>query len=125
VLVLGLPLLIAPELLLSLVFGAEFGSAATALRIVVLGQVANAAFGPNVPLLNMANQERRVTRAMMIGVILNAVTVVFLAHNWGIVGGALGFVASLLCWNVLTWLDARRFLGVETSILGRPRVLRA
>ena len=121
VFVMSLPLLIAPELLLTLVFGPGFAPAANAMRIVAVGQIANAAFGPNVVLLNMTNQERRVTRAMIIGVALNAITVLLLAAALGPVGAALGFVASLLCWNVITWLDARRILGIETSV-GFPRL---
>lgn len=117
-LIISLPLLIIPETLLTLAFGSGFAPAATALRIIALGQLANAAFGPNAALLNMTHWEKRVTRAMMIGVALNAVTVVVLAHSWGIAGAALGFVASLVCWNVLTWLDARRILSIETSVAG-------
>ena len=118
VVLLSLPLLLFPEFLLSLVFGASFAPAAAALRIISLAQIANAAFGPNVALLNMTHNERRVTRAMIVGVTLNAITVLLMARMFGMVGGAFGFVVSLLSWNILTWLDARRILGVETSVLG-------
>lgn len=117
VLLLSLPLLIVPDYLLSLAFGGEFAGAANALRIIAVGQIANAAFGPNIALLNMTHHERRVTRAMAIGLALNAATVLLLVRHWGIEGAALGFVISLLAWNLLTWIDARRLLGIETSIL--------
>lgn len=122
VVLLSLPLLLAAEPLLRLVFGASYGPAATALRILAVGQMFNGAFGPNVALLNMTHHERRVTRAMGIALVLNIILVPILMARWGIEGAALGLVASLLCWNVLTWLDARRLLGVETSILP-PRLL--
>lgn len=122
VIVISLPLLILPELLLSRVFGHGFAAAAPAMRIVALGQIANAAFGPNALLLNMAHHERRVTRAMTIGVACNVVAVLLLARLFGTIGAALGFVSSLVVWNVLTWLDARRLLSVDTSVFFRRSV---
>lgn len=118
VLALSLPLLLVPELLLSFVFGDEFAPAGNALRIIAVGQIANAAFGPNGMLLNMTHNERRVTRAMSIALVLNVGTVFFLATPFGIVGAAIGYVFSLLLWNVLTWLDGRLILAIDTSILG-------
>lgn len=119
VLLLSLPLLIAPQFLLSAVFGPGFAAAGTGLQIISAAQIANAAFGPNVALLNMTHQEKRVSRAMLIGVCLNVLTVLLLSRVFGVVGAALGFAASLLTWNVITWLDARRLLQIETSILSR------
>lgn len=116
VILLSLPLLIVPELLLSIVFGSEYAPAANALRIVALGHIANAAFGSNIHLLNMTHHERRVTRAMGIALVLNVITVLLLAAQWGIIGAALGYVVSLLAWNVITWLDGRRILSIDTSV---------
>jgi O-antigen/teichoic acid export membrane protein len=121
VLVLSLPLLVAPELLLSLVFGAGFAPAATALRILALGQIVNAAFGPNALLLNMTHRERRVTRAVVAGVALNILLLVVFARALGAAGAAIGFVAALLWWNVLLSLDSRRFLEIGTTVLAWRR----
>jgi len=114
---LSVPLLLFAEPLLRLVFGGNFVAAAGALRIILAGQIANAAFGPNAALLNMTHHERRVTRAMGAAAVLNAALVPLFAIFWGMTGGAVALVISLLCWNVLTWLDGRRLLQVETSIL--------
>jgi len=118
VLLLSLPLLIIPATLLGLVFGDDFAPAATALRILAAGQIANAFFGPNAPLLNMTHHEQRVTRAMGIALVLNILGVIGLTLLWGMTGAALAFVGALICWNVLAWIDSRRLLGIETSILG-------
>jgi O-antigen/teichoic acid export membrane protein len=118
VVLLALPLLIMPGTLLGLVFGDEFASAATALRILAAGQIANAFFGPNAALLNMTHHERRVTRAMGIALVLNVLGVIGLTLLWGMTGAALAFVAALICWNVVAWIDSRCLLGIETSILG-------
>jgi O-antigen/teichoic acid export membrane protein len=123
VLLLSLPLLILPEFLLALVFGDEFVPAATALRIFAGGQIATAAFGPNGALLNMTHHERRVTRAMGIALAVNISGVLLFTSIWGMEGAAIAFVMALVCWNTLAWLDARRLLGIETSILGIRRVV--
>jgi O-antigen/teichoic acid export membrane protein len=122
VLLLSLPLLVAPEFLLGLVFGDSFVPAATPLRVLAVGQIANAIFGPNAPLLNMTHHERRVTRAMAIALVVNIVGVVVLANVWGMLGAAVAFVLALICWNVVAWIDAKRLLGIETSILGVLRI---
>jgi O-antigen/teichoic acid export membrane protein len=93
--------------------------------IMAFGQIVSAAFGPNVGLLNMTHHERRVTRAMAIAAAINLPGVLVLGSLWGVDGAAIAFVAGLVCWNVLLWVDARRFLGVETSILGPSSALRA
>jgi O-antigen/teichoic acid export membrane protein len=119
VLILSLPLLFAAEPLLRLAFGEQFVPAATPLRILALGQLANAAFGMNTGLLVMTHHERRVTRAMFIALALNVILVPLSVSLWGLAGASAAFVASLLCWNVLTWIDARRLLGIDTSIFAR------
>jgi len=120
VLMLSLPLLVIPGPLLSFVFGAEFAPAADALRIIAFGQTAGAAFGPNIILLNMTHHERRVLRAMAIALVLNVIfLVLLLAAGLGIIAAAVAFIVSLLSWNVLMWLDGRRLLAIDTSVLGR------
>jgi O-antigen/teichoic acid export membrane protein len=119
VLLLCLPLIIAPEPLLTLVFGSDYAPAAKVLRILALAQVVNAAFGPNVALLNMTHNERRVARAMAIGLVLNVAAVLLLGLVWGRMGAALAVFGSLLVWNLLTWIDGKRILGIDSSLV-RP-----
>lgn len=121
VVLLALPLLVAPEKLLSFAFGDSYVPAADALRILALGQIANAAFGPNAAFLNMTHLERRVTRAMLFALVVTSVTVPPLALIGGAEGAAFGLVGSLLCWNVLAWRDAWLIGGIDTSIIGRTR----
>jgi O-antigen/teichoic acid export membrane protein len=122
---LSLPLLVAPGFLLSLAFGSEFADAAAALRIIAVAQIINAAFGPNVVLLNMTHNERRVTRAMAVGLVLNIATVLLLGTIWRARGAAVGMLFAMVCWNLLTWSDAQRILGLDTSVIGRVfRVIR-
>jgi O-antigen/teichoic acid export membrane protein len=117
VLLLSLPLFLWPGPILALVYGHEYAAAADVLRIVLLGQLVTVGFGLNAALLNMTHHERRVTRAMAVGLLCNAVAIAALLPIWGVVGGAVGYASSMLAWNVLAWIDARRFVGVDTSVL--------
>ena len=117
--VLGMSLLLAlwGDDLLSWLFGEEFAPALPALLLLCGGVFVSAAFGPNATLLNMTGHERRVTRAMAIGLVVNLALVLALVPLWGTLGAAMGMVGSLFVWNLLTWNDARRLLGIDTSLL--------
>jgi O-antigen/teichoic acid export membrane protein len=119
VLLLSLPLFVAPEPILVLVYGQQYAAAADVLRIILLGQLVTTGFGLNAAVLNMTHYERRVTRALGIGLVLNIVGIALLVPAFGMVGAAVGYVLSMLAWNVATWLDARRLIGMDTSFLPR------
>jgi PST family polysaccharide transporter len=123
VLILCVPLIAFPGLLLKLVFGAEYVAAANALRILACAQIVTAALGLNYSLLNMTHYERRVTRAAAFGLAFNVVAVAIFSYFWRLTGAAVAVAITQVGWNVLIWLDARRLLGLETSIFP-PRKLR-
>lgn len=116
VLLLSLPLLLAGEAFLGFVFGAKYEASADALRILCLGQVFSAAFGLNATLLNMTGNERRLTRALVIGLVANVATIAVLGSALGAVAGAWAYAASLAAWNVIAWADARRIVGINTLL---------
>lgn len=120
VVLLGLPLLLFPDFLLGLAFGHGFAAGSGALRFLILGQIMSAAFGLNTWLLNMTHHEKRVLRALGIALAMNIVAVPLFASAWGATGGALALLASMMCWNVISWRDARRLLDIETSIFRWP-----
>ena len=121
VLTLGLVLVFGGPWLVGLVFGPEFAPAYPVLVLVCAGQFISGLFGANAILLNMTGHERRVTRAMIVALVVNIALALALVPLWGAVGAAAGFVGSLVAWNVVTWLDARKFLGIETSVLTASR----
>jgi O-antigen/teichoic acid export membrane protein len=120
VLLLSVPLLLWPGPLLSLAFGPSFAAADDALRLLCIAQIASAAFGPCLWLLNMTHHERRVTRALAVGLGVNIVLIPPLVLWWGVAGAATALFVSMVCWNVLTWRDSKRLLGIETSIAHWP-----
>jgi O-antigen/teichoic acid export membrane protein len=120
VLLVSLPLILFPGPLLSLAFGPSFAPASGALRVLLIGQIANAAFGPNNWLLNMTHHERRVLRALGMALAINCVAVPLLAAHWGATGASFALLASMLCWNIISRRDAKKLVGVETSIFRWP-----
>jgi O-antigen/teichoic acid export membrane protein len=112
-----LPFLLLGPALLSFVFGQEFAPAYGALMIMAVGQLVSAAFGPNATLLNMSGQEKRVTRAMLFALIVNAALIVLLVPAMGNVGAAWATSIALVAWNLLAWWDCRRCVGLDTSAL--------
>jgi O-antigen/teichoic acid export membrane protein len=120
VVLLAAPLLLWPAPLLSLAFGPSFAAADNALRLLCIAQIASAAFGPCLWLLNMTHHEQRVTRALAVGLAVNIVLIPPLVLWWGVAGAATALLVSMLCWNLLTWRDSKRLLGIETSIAHWP-----
>jgi O-antigen/teichoic acid export membrane protein len=124
VVLLSLPLFLFPAPLLSFAFGRPFAEASGALQVLIVAQIVNGAFGPNIWLLNMTHYERRVLRALGVALVINAIAVPLLASRWGATGGACALLFSMICWNVISWHDARKLLGIETSIFHWPWQLR-
>lgn len=118
VLLLSLPLLIAPGPLFALVFGVSYAPAGDTIRVLAVGAILAAASGPNAALLNMTGHERRVTRAVSIALVVNLVVVVLLAPEWGSLGTAIAVLCAQILWNVFLWIDAKRRLSIDTSVLG-------
>lgn len=124
VLLLSLPLFLFPGPLLGLAFGHPFSAASGALQVLIVAQLVNAAFGVNIWLLNMTHHERHVLKALGVALVINVIAVPYLAYRWGATGGAYSLLVSMICWNVISWRDARRLLGIETSIFHWPWRLR-
>lgn len=116
VVLLSLPLLLFAEPIIGFVFGRDYEFAANALRILCLGQIFSAAFGVNASLLNMTRHERWLAGALAAGLVANVLLAAIFARSFGSSGAALGYTASLVIWNVIAWIGARREVGVNTLI---------
>jgi O-antigen/teichoic acid export membrane protein len=105
---------IFPGVYLSL-FGSGFQDGTTAMRILALGQVFNAAAGPCGNVLIMSGHERSALLGMSAGLLLNLVLAVILVPPLGVTGGAIAFAISLIVWNALFVLAARRHVGINAT----------
>jgi len=122
-LALTLPFLFWGEELITFAFGAEFAPALPALLLICGAGILHAAFGPNSTILNMSHHEGRVTRAALLGLVASAMAAAVLLPAWGSLGAAAAVVIWLLVLNLLTWVDAQRLLGIDTSLLSAHRKL--
>jgi O-antigen/teichoic acid export membrane protein len=103
-----------PDVYLGL-FGGSFRSGATALIIVAFGQLINAAAGPSGNVLIMTGQERIAVWGVAAGLLLNVILAFALVPSLGVTGGAIAFASSLVVWNTVLVVLARRLVGVNVT----------
>jgi len=101
---------------LGLAFGESFAASATALAIITVGQLVNAATGPVGFLLVMSGHENKATLCMGIGCAINLLLNVVLVHLWGTNGAAIAFAIS---WTVKILLNSYFVLKILQT---RPSV---
>lgn len=111
----GIVLMIFAEQLLG-IFGTEYVEAATALRILVLGQLFNAATGSCGIVLSMTGHQRAVLHAVTLALVVNATLCLILIPGWGIAGAAFSTSVGLLSWNIYMALQANKLTGIRTTI---------
>lgn len=99
-------------------FGPSFATGATALMIVAFGQLVNAMAGPSGNLLIMTGEERVAVRAVGAGLFANVVLAFLLVPPLGVTGAAVAYASSLILWNVVLVVLARRRLGINVTALG-------
>ena len=125
-LVLWLPMLVAPELVLDIVYGDGFAEGALVLVLLTIGYVVNVLMGLAGTTLSMAGMEGVGAQVQWAGVVLRLVLVVPAALLGGVV--ALAVVASAVSSLVFVtmWFRTRTVLGVMTHVTLRPdlRILR-
>lgn len=123
VILLALPFLLMGEPILQRLFGKEFGNAAGMVAILAFGYLAAAAFGVGGTLLSMAGRQARVTSITAVSVVVLSILLWPLVR-WGGGDGAACAVAISLCVSSgLFWLDAKRNLGVDSSLVALYSIL--
>ena len=113
---------IAGHWLLAL-FGPGFSNGYTALVLLGLGQLINAAAGPVALLLAMTGHQRQAAIGISIGAILNVILNAVLIPRWGITGAAVATMTSTVVWNLVLMRTAHRLLGVHSAAIGRRRTM--
>jgi O-antigen/teichoic acid export membrane protein len=109
-------LIVFPKYYLEL-FGNDFHSGITGLRILAVGQLVNALAGPSGNVLLMTGHERIAMRGVLAGMICNLILAVALIPSYGVTGGAFAFASGLILWNGVLVLIARRRLGINVTAL--------
>ncbi|MEX0729493.1 MAG: flippase [Aquisalimonadaceae bacterium] len=106
------------DVVLGLVFGEEYAVGHSALAILALGQLVNAATGSVGTLLNMTGHERDTMRGLAVAAVANVLLNLALIPAFGIVGAAFATAISLVLWNFLLWWFVRNRLGIESMAFG-------
>lgn len=112
----GLFILFFSGLLLRL-FGPEYTQAATALQILTVGAVFNAASGPCGNLLQMTGHQRVVVRGLVLALAVDIAISWLAIPRWGVAGGALGATTGIIFWNVYFVTYGIRTLGLNTCVI--------
>lgn len=111
---LALAFALLPGVYLS-IFGPGFRSGSTALIVLAVGQLINAAAGPSGTVLIMTGQERVAVRGVAAGLIANVILAFALVPSLGVTGGAIAFASSLMIWNTILVVLGRRRVGVNVT----------
>lgn len=104
-LVFALPLLllinIFPEYILNL-FGQEFKTGVTSLRILSIGFFFSVLAGSVISILNMTGEAHKVKNILIISVVLNLFLNRVLIPLWGINGAAIATSTTTIFWNFIS-----------------------
>ncbi|MFO7767604.1 MAG: flippase [bacterium] len=103
---------------LLLIFGPEYTPGLTALRILAAGHLFSASVGSVGALLVMTGRDREAALAVTVSGVLNIGLNAALIPAYGIEGAAVATVASLVVWNLIMVVMARRRLGILPGVIG-------
>ena len=117
-LAIALPLLDLAGFVLSM-FGDSFTAASGALRILLLGQLVNAATGSVGSLLTMTGHERAAAVVLAVAAAAQIALGLVLIPRLGAEGAALANTASLVGWNAVMAVLVWKKLGIVPSVLAR------
>jgi O-antigen/teichoic acid export membrane protein len=112
----ALPLMLLADEVLSW-FGADFTQGATAIRILLVGQIVASGCGPQLFLMTMTGNELWAARLMIGGTVVNAIGGVILIRIIGLTGAAVATAVALIVWNAGMGLFVRRRLGLVPGVL--------
>lgn len=136
-LAISLPILLvvvlAPDDIVRLLYGADYSDGAWPLLVLTVGQVLNAASGPTAVFLNMTGNHRMLMHIAGLGLLANCVFGVLLVPGLGILGAALSTAASLagyslacllaVRWTLAAWPYDQRMLKLSGVTLATAAVL--
>lgn len=103
-------------------FGSGFRGGEAVVRVLVVGQLANVAFGPTNVLLAAGRKENILPLGIGIGVVLDLALAVALVPAHGALGAAAAYATSLIVWNAILLRLGVRHLGINPSSWSRADV---
>ncbi len=98
------------------IFGPEFDAGFYPLLVLAAGQLANVAAGPAGAVLSMSRHERLVALGVFFSAVLNVILNWFLIPRYGVLGASIATAISMLAWNIMLVVLAKRILGINCNL---------
>lgn len=114
----SLPFLLFAEFFLGL-FGEEFVAGANCLRIILAGQLLQAAAGSVNNLIIMTGHERQAVILLAITTVGQLLLAALLIPRFGLEGAAVARFVAITSWTIAAALIARQRLDIVPSVFGR------
>lgn len=95
--------------------GGEFARGQTALIVLCIGQLVNAAMGSVGLLLMMTGHEKDAAKGIGCGALANGILSALLIPRWGIEGAAWAASLSLILWNVVLVFVVKARLDIDST----------
>jgi O-antigen/teichoic acid export membrane protein len=102
-------------------FDPTYSNAWIVLIILAAAQVFNAAAGPTIWLLQVTGRQNAMLKYLLASNAAGAFLVLVLSHLAGMIGAAIGISVTVVLWNSMAILDARKHLGIDPSLAGMFR----
>jgi len=102
---------------LSLLFGPEFVSAYGVILVLVVGHFVNVSTGSVALLLNMTGNEARSTQGLVVAFLVNLLACALLVPLLGMKGASIGAALSMTVWNLILFVQVKRYLGIRAGII--------
>jgi len=119
---LWIPMMVAPTLVLSVIFGTGFEGAAPALMFLATAMLLNSISGMSATTLSMAHHEGDVVWINWTAAILRVVVGVICASTWGITALAASSCAIASLHYFASWSAVRWRLSISTHATFRPKL---
>ena len=113
--------IIALSKYLLLIFGSEFVIGATAMNILIGGQIFNALTGPVGLVLNMTGHQTKTAIATGLSAFLNIVLNALLIPRYGIIGAAIATTISIITINAIKVMFVQKVLNISLYSLSFNR----
>jgi len=116
--------LFAGSEILRLAYGHDYGSAASILAILSVGQLVNVWTGTCGQVLVFTGHQQNLMRITLATGFITVSTAIIAAREWGLFGVAWAVTLGRIIQNVSSWYEVRRLTGLWTHATLKPSFLR-
>jgi O-antigen/teichoic acid export membrane protein len=104
------------------IYGSEFESASTPLRVLVLGQIANISCGPVILLMMMLGLEKKAAYGSGISLILHVLLSLLLIPNYGVLGATVATGLTVCFLNIYMTISLTKNTRINPTPFYKNRI---